>query len=135
MIRTILLTAIFSFSLFANSFGINLGKGHDLEERVKKLEQEVSELKSEMRSLRDRAYSHPPVQTGGPVIIMPSSAPAPSAPAHPTKTYSCFIETPFKGTFTAKGETQGEAKGKTLKACTDGGGGISCSSSKVKCED
>lgn len=121
--------------LFANPLAINIGNGSDLAERVNKLEREITELRAELRSVREKSVHS--AQASTPVIIMPAStqtAPTQVAPVA-SKTYSCFIVTAFNGTFTGKGTSLMEARGSALQACSKGGGGISCSESKLKCDE
>lgn len=49
---------------------------------------------------------------------------------------SCYINTPFDGTFTATAATETAAKGEVMAKCgkgVDAGGSIHCSENKVKC--
>ncbi len=128
-------TALLTLPLFANPLAINIGSQNDLSDRVKKLESEMTELRAELKTIREKNAA--PVQSG-PVIIMPAqtqAAPTTPTPVAAAKTYSCFIVTAFNGTFTGKGSSSMEARGAALQACSKGGGGISCSETKLKCDE
>ena len=84
---------------------------HNLQDRVWHLEKAVAQLQDTVYKLKREAKYRKPVRK-----------------------YSCYLETNFYGTFTAKGMSKNEAKGKVLQACNDKGGGIFCKSNEVKCD-
>ncbi len=92
----------------------------DLQERVWALERAVYQLQNRVYDLTDQLNDSRRIRL----------------PSLPVKTYSCYITTPFDGTFTGTGSSIGEAKGKALKACSvKNKSSIFCSESKLKCDD
>ena len=51
----------------------------------------------------------------------------------PSTFTTCYIKTPFNGTFTATEPTEMAARANTMKKCSDGGGDIHCRESDLKC--
>ena len=86
-------------------------KLHNLEQQMESLQHELREIK---RLLRYQS---------GPVIVDPA-----------VREWGCYLETPFNGTFSAKGDTQAEAIGKTLQRCNErSGNSIHCNDKRVVC--
>ena len=107
-----------SFKIGENIFRISEGSEFSDKTTIRELQKRVWMLERAVVQLQNQAF---PVPVG---IAQPT----------PVKTFSCYLQTPFKGTFTGTGRSIIEAKGKALKACTDGGGSIHCDDDKVKCD-
>lgn len=138
MLKTFFFLSLMCAPLLASTIGVTIGEANSaLESRVRRLENEISDLRADIRWLKERDGHHQAAVSGSKVIVIPgASAPAPVVPAAPAKTFSCYLETAFDGTFTATGKTKVEAQGKVLQECMKVTNmSMSCPSSKLKCDE
>lgn len=140
-----------SVQIGENIFRINAGAQHspkadvrELEKRVWMLERAVHQLQNQVFRLTEQpVVAQPvvmqPVQVAQPVVVQPVQVAQPvvlqPAPIKETeKSFSCYIKTTFRGTFTGTGKTLNAAKGKAMKACTDSGEPF-CDDKNLKCDE
>ena len=116
-----MLTTVFATVAFAHD-GRHERNDRQPEQRIiqklRSLEKQMEALQQDMRDIK-RLLRH----RSEPVVVEPAA-----------REWGCYINTPFNGTFSAKGFTQAEAIGKTLMRCNEKtGNSIQCKDKRVVC--
>jgi hypothetical protein len=103
--------------------GKNRGSSQtELWNRVWMLERAVAQLQEKVFELQMRRG-----HGGGGVIIVPNPG------TNPKEMTTCYIKTPFNGTFTATEATETAAKAKVMQDCANKASSIHCGEDDVKC--
>lgn len=84
---------------------------------IRKMKKRLRKLERAVRQLQERVFDLEDAQKN----------------KKPEKNYTCYINTPFDGTFIGKGTSQVEARGQAMQKCMGKAGSTFCSERNLKC--